>query len=58
MVAEAQDWSDEINLREDVEFHEEVGINVNCENLRSCLDFFLHLLLFICAKYTIIYVNS
>ena len=43
MVAEAQDWSDEIHLREDVEFHEEVVIDVNSrsENLRSCLDFFL-----------------
>ena len=41
IVAEAQDWSNEINLRKDVEFQEEVGINVNSENLRSCLDFFL-----------------
>ena len=41
MVAEAQDWSDEIDLREDVEFHEEAGIDVNSENFRSCLDFFL-----------------
>ena len=41
MVAEAKGWSDEINLREDVEFHEEVGINVDSENLRSCLNFFL-----------------
>ena len=34
------DWSEDINRREDVEFQEEVGINVDSENLRSCLDFF------------------
>ena len=35
-----QDWSEEINRREDVEFQEEVGITVGSENLQSCLDFF------------------
>ena len=38
---EENDWSEDINRREDVEFQEEVGINVDSENLRSCLDFFL-----------------
>ena len=38
---EENDWSEEINPREDVQFQEEVGINVDSENLRSCLDFFL-----------------
>ena len=33
-------WSEEINRRDDVEFQEEVGINVDYENLQSCLDFF------------------
>ena len=37
---EESDWSEEINRREDVEFQEDVGINVDYENLRSCLDFF------------------
>ena len=37
---EENDWSEDINRREDVEFQEEVGINVDSENLRSCLDFF------------------
>ena len=35
---EENDWSEDINRREDVE---EVGINVDSENLRSCFDFFL-----------------
>ena len=38
---EENDWSEDISRREDVEFQEEVGINVDSENLRSCLDFFL-----------------
>ena len=38
---EENDWSEDIDRREDVEFQEEVGINVDSENLRSCLDFFL-----------------
>ena len=38
---EENDWSEDINRREDVEFQEQVGINVDSENLRSCLDFFL-----------------
>jgi len=38
---EENDWSEDINRREDVEFQEEVGINVDFENLGSCLDFFL-----------------
>ena len=37
---EEQDWSEEINRREDVEFQEEVGITVGSENLQSCLHFF------------------
>lgn len=37
---EEQDWSEEINRREDVEFQEEVGITVGSENLQSYLDFF------------------
>ena len=37
---EEQDWFEEINRREDVEFQEEVGITVGSENLQSCLDFF------------------
>ena len=40
MDVEVQDCSEEINFREDVKFHQEVEINVNSENLRSCLDFF------------------
>lgn len=32
---EEQDWSEEINRREDVEFQEEVGITVGSENLQS-----------------------
>ena len=38
---EENDCSEEINPREDVQFQEEVGINVDSENFRSCLDFFL-----------------
>ena len=38
---EENDWSEDINRREDVEFQEQVGINVDSENLRSYLDFFL-----------------
>ena len=38
---EENDRSEDINRREDVELQEEVGINVDSENLRSCLDFFL-----------------
>ena len=37
---EEGEWSKEIKRREDVEFQEEVGINVDIENLQSCLDFF------------------
>ena len=37
---EEQDWCEEINRREVVEFQEEVGITVGSENLQSCLDFF------------------
>ena len=39
-VMEENDWSEEINRREDVEFQEEVGITVDSENLHSPLDFF------------------
>ena len=38
---EGNDWSEEINRKEDVEFQEEVGITVDSENLQSRLDFFL-----------------
>ena len=38
---EENGWSEDINRREDVEFQGEVGINVDFENFRSCLDFFL-----------------
>ena len=38
---EENDWSEDTNRMEDVEFQGEVGINVDSENLRSCLDFFL-----------------
>ncbi|XP_022779479.1 uncharacterized protein LOC111320989 [Stylophora pistillata] len=38
---EENDWSEGINRREDVQFQKEVGINVDSENLRSYLDFFL-----------------
>ena len=37
---EEQDWSQEINRREGVEFQEEVGITVGSENLQFFLDFF------------------
>ena len=37
---EENGWSEDINRREDVDF-QEVGINVDFENLGSCLDFFL-----------------
>jgi len=34
-------WSEDINPREDVEFQEEIGINIDFQNLGSCLNFFL-----------------
>lgn len=37
---EENDWSEDINRREDVDF-QEVGINVDFENLGSCLHLFL-----------------
>ena len=38
--AEDEDWSEEITCRDDVDFRELVGINVDGETLESCLDFF------------------
>lgn len=40
-AVEENDWSEEINRREDVEFQEQVGITVDSENLRSHLYLFL-----------------
>lgn len=38
---EENDWSKDINRRDDVQFQEEVGINVDFQNLGSCLNFIL-----------------
>ena len=37
---EEEHWSEQLNCRADVGFSEEVGINVDTSNLKSCLNLF------------------